>query len=83
MTPAICRGVEKERAVSSRVFKPEVVLVAVAMLAGLPAPAAAYLDPGAGSMFIQGVVATLAAVGYALRLNWSRIRAWFGRRTSR
>ena len=49
------------------------------MIACLPSPAAAYLDPGAGSMFIQGLVATLAAAGYAVRLHWARIQAWFRR----
>lgn len=48
-----------------------------------PSPAWAYLDPGAGSMFIQGLIATLATAGYVVRLNWSRIRGWLVRSTAK
>jgi hypothetical protein len=61
--------------------KPTHILVLVILLAVLfPSDALAYLDPGTGSLFIQGAIATLAAAGYALRLYWSRIQLWFKRR---
>lgn len=39
-----------------------------------PADALAYLDPGTGSLFIQSVIAAIAAAGYAVRVYWSRIQ---------
>ena len=41
-------------------------------------PAAAYLDPGTGSMLLQVVLGGIAAVGVALKLFWYKIRAAFG-----
>jgi hypothetical protein len=35
-----------------------------------------YLDPGTGSLIVQSVIAALAAVGFALRVYWSKVRAW-------
>ena len=49
----------------------------------LQADTSAYLDPGSGSMIIQGLIAALAAVGYTLRLYWDRIRQSLGRSKSR
>lgn len=43
-----------------------------------PADAWAYLDPGTGSLMIQTVIATLAAIGYGLRAYWSP-RLWLQR----
>ena len=54
------------------------LFVLVIMLGLLfPTDAFAYLDPGTGSLFVQGTIATLAAAGYALRLYWTRITFWF------
>jgi CO/xanthine dehydrogenase Mo-binding subunit len=39
----------------------------------------AYLDPGAGSLAFQVVVATLAAVAYGARAYWSRLKGVFAR----
>jgi hypothetical protein len=39
----------------------------------------AYLDPGTGSLVFQTIVAALAALGYAFRSYWGRIRTWFSR----
>ena len=46
----------------------------------LQADMSAYLDPGSGSMIIQGLIAALAALGYTLRIYWSRIRQFLGRK---
>ena len=43
-------------------------------------PAAAYLDPGSGSMLLQVLLGGFAAVGVALRLYWHRLTALFGRK---
>jgi hypothetical protein len=57
-------------------------LVAVALLLLLSsAPAYAYLDPGTGSMLVQGLVAGLAVASAAVAAFWTRIRQLFsGRR---
>jgi hypothetical protein len=44
-------------------------------------PAYAYLDPGTGSMLIQGVLAALAVGSAAVAAFWTRLRHFFsGRR---
>jgi len=37
-------------------------------------PVYAYLDPGTGSMLIQGIIGAVAAVGVALKLYWHKIK---------
>jgi hypothetical protein len=41
-------------------------------------PAAAYLDPGTGSMLLQVILGGVAAVAVALKLFWYKIRAAIG-----
>lgn len=41
--------------------------------------AAAYLDPGTGSMILQGIIAGIAIAGFTLKNYWYRIRAFFGK----
>jgi hypothetical protein len=57
-------------------------LAAVLLVLTLSAtPAYAYLDPGTGSMLVQGLVAGLAVVSAAVAAFWTRIRRLFpGRR---
>ncbi|MXY23797.1 MAG: hypothetical protein F4Y45_04645 [Acidobacteria bacterium] len=43
-------------------------------------PAAAYLDPGSGSMLLQVLLGGFAAVGVAIKLYWHRFSALFSRR---
>ncbi|CAA0088320.1 Uncharacterised protein [Halioglobus japonicus] len=45
------------------------------------APAAAYLDPGTGSMILQGIIAGIAVAGLTIKNYWYRIRAFFGKET--
>jgi hypothetical protein len=40
---------------------------------------AAYLDPGTGSMILQGLIAGVALAGFTLKTYWYRIRAFFGK----
>ena len=40
--------------------------------------AAAYLDPGTGSLILQGIIATIAVVGMTIKTYWYRITSWFG-----
>ena len=43
-------------------------------------PALAYLDPGTGSIVVQGIIAAIAAGAVALRVYWKRLRSIFGRK---
>ena len=38
----------------------------------------AYLDPGTGSMILQGILGGLAAVVVAGKIYWRRIKGFFG-----
>ena len=51
-----------------------VAFVVVALVV-LERPAAAYLDPGSGSMLLQLLLGGVAAVGVIARLYWHRLTA--------
>ena len=40
--------------------------------------AAAYIDPGSGSFFVQMLLAGLLGAGMAIKAYWSRIKSFFG-----
>lgn len=42
-----------------------------------PARALAYVDPGSGSLVVQGIIAAILGVGLTIRLYWRRIRNRF------
>lgn len=44
------------------------------------APAAAYIDPGTGSMVFQAIIAAVIAIPVAIAAFWSRITGFFSRR---
>lgn len=58
----------------------------LALLAGLSAaalvsaPAYAYLDPGTGSALVQGLIASIAALGLTLKVYWHRVVGFLGLR---
>lgn len=54
------------------------VLPALLLLA-LPGASHAYIDPGTGSLVIQGLIAGFAAAAVILRGYWYRIKAFFRR----
>jgi hypothetical protein len=56
-------------------------IVVALLLVLLSSPAYAYLDPGTGSMLVQGLVAGLAVASAALATFWTRIRRLFSGRT--
>ncbi len=43
----------------------------------------AYIDPGSGSYILQLVIAGLLGAGFAVKIYWKRIRAFFGSLFSR
>jgi hypothetical protein len=49
------------------------------LLATFSQQAAAYLDPGTGSMILQGLIAGIAVAGFTLKNYWYKIRALFGK----
>lgn len=58
------------------------VIVAVAVLVLLPPPAQAqYLDPGAGSIILQVVVAVVIGVAATLKLYWGKVTGIVSRRS--
>ena len=53
------------------------ILIVLAVLIAIERPAAAYLDPGSGSMLLQALLGGVAAVGVIARLYWHRVMAVF------
>jgi len=43
-------------------------------------PAHAYLDPGTGSIILQGLIAAVAAVAVTGKLYWEKIKSFFSRK---
>ena len=43
-------------------------------------PAFAYIDPGTGSMLLQGLLAGIAGAAVVLKLYWYRIKNFFIRK---
>jgi len=37
-----------------------------------------YLDPGSGSLLLQLALGAILGVGIFVRLQWARIKKWFG-----
>lgn len=54
-------------------------LFAIVFIA-LANPAYGYLDPGTGSVILQGVLGALAAVAVIIKLYWHRLLKFFGLR---
>lgn len=50
------------------------------VLLALPRDAAAYIDPGTGSLVLQGLIAGLAMAAAVIRGYWYRIKAFFRRK---
>ncbi|MBQ13563.1 MAG: hypothetical protein CMQ17_04100 [Gammaproteobacteria bacterium] len=40
----------------------------------------AYLDPGTGSLILQGVIAGIAMVSLTLKMYWFRFKAFFSKK---
>lgn len=54
-----------------------VILTTPVAFAALTAPANAYLDPGTGSMILQGIIGALAIGMASLSVFWSRVKNFF------
>lgn len=53
-------------------------LTSLLLVALWATPSHAYLDPGTGSLIIQGIIGAIAAAGVTCRLYWYKIREFFG-----
>ena len=40
----------------------------------------AYLDPGTGSLLLQGLIAALAAAGAAISIYWNKLKSLFSKK---
>lgn len=58
-------------------------LVAALGLLAYTTSAYAYLDPGTGSIIIQGAIAAIAGGAVAARMYWHRIKTFFDSRRKR
>jgi len=56
----------------------EFTIVIYCLLITYETPAHAYLDPGTGSILIQGLIASIAAAGVVLRTYWHQLVRFFG-----
>ena len=54
-------------------------LFIVILLASFSSGAFAYLDPGTGSMILQGLIAGLAVAGFTIKTYWYKLRSFFGK----
>jgi len=55
------------------------ILVSIGLL--MPINSWAYLDPGTGSLLLQGVLGAIAVIGATIKLYWHRLSAFiFGRK---
>jgi len=61
----------------SRIFS-YLVIAAISGLFLFPSQAYAYLDPGTGSMILQGIIGGLAAVAVVAKIYWHRLLQFFG-----
>jgi hypothetical protein len=55
------------------------LLLLIAIGLALSFPASAYIDPGAGSMLVQSLLAAIAAGAVFGRSIWERVKRWFRR----
>lgn len=63
-------------------MKQKLVLASALALAATATPAFAYLDPGTGSMLLQGLIGGIAAVGAVLSVYKQKIKDAFSRKKS-
>ena len=56
-----------------------ILITALYVLVFSTKPAFAYLDPGTGSMLIQGLIAAVAALTVSIGIFWGRLKSFWGR----
>jgi hypothetical protein len=53
-----------------------VPLYSLLLMLMLSSPAQAYLDPGTGSIILQGAIAAIATTGFLAKLYWQRLKSF-------
>ena len=56
-----------------------ILVIAVAVLLGMPSAAHAYLEPGTASTILQLILAALVGTAAICKLYWQRLRAFAAR----
>ncbi len=51
-----------------------ITLILIVFFTGSFTPAYAYLDPGTGSLIIQGLIGAVAAFGFFVKLYWHKFK---------
>jgi len=74
-SPALGGG----RFISGDGLKVGLVVAMATVLAVVPRPAHAYLDPASGSLFLQLLLGGFAGAALLLKLYWRKIRGFFSR----
>lgn len=57
----------------------KIILLALVILPVLALPAAAYMDPGAGSIYLQLLLGGAAGVAVAVKMFYKTIKSYFRR----
>lgn len=57
----------------------KIKFIILVFVTAFPGIAFAYIDPGTGSILIQGLIAAVAAIGVTLKLYWHRFVGLFKR----
>ena len=55
----------------------KLIPVIAILIFAVPTPAFAYLDPGTGSMIVQGIIAAITSLIVAGKLYWNKIVSFF------
>ena len=68
----------------TRDFRPLVLKLGVgtSFIIALTTPVHAYLDPGTGSMLLQGLIAGVAGAMLVVKLYWARFKTFFSGKRS-
>ena len=56
------------------------VALSLLLLSLFPAQAQAYLDPGTGSIILQGIIAGIAVAWFTIKTYWYKLAALFGKK---
>ena len=54
------------------------IVFSLALCAAYVSPAYAYMDPGTGSLLLQGLLGGIAGAVVVIRLYWHKLTSWLG-----
>ena len=55
------------------------LIVAIVVCAAVSTPAYGYIDPGTGSLIIQGLIGTIAALSVTAKVYWHKIKIFLAK----